>query len=371
MKKVKVRLMSDAADCSWLMVQSGGFQQQNRWQPDEEIQQETGGFQTQVSVQPAPGVAGDFCSNNPRFTVDAGPGGLVAGPGGVTVGGFAWYNGVVDPDGTPTQVSSNWNGWPLSGWTSGQTNNQVAGFVGRNQQGLITTFLSDASMVIPAGFPMFLYSGGDFWVKNSGTVQALPGMKAYANLANGAVAFNTTGNAPGGASGTGPIIVLNSSFTASITGNLLTVTAIASGGGNIQPGMTITGTAGGTIAASSQITYQVSGSVGGTGVYVLNIPEQTYSSATVTGSIGQLSIGTLTSGTFGVGQIVGGTGTAANTIITALASGTGGTGTYWVAPAQIMSSSPVNTVGFAETKWIAASSALTGELCKITSHVYG
>jgi hypothetical protein len=371
MKNVKVRLMTNAADCAWLMVQSGGFQQQNRWQSDDEIQQETGGFQSQVNVSPAPGVAGDFCSNNPRFTVDAGPGGLVAGPNGVTVGNFAWFNGLVDTDGTPTQVSSSWNGWELYGWSSGQTYNQVAGFVGRNQQGLITTFLSDASMVIPAGFPMFLYSGGDFWVKNTGSVQALPGMKAYANLATGAVAFNTTGNAPGGATGTGPIIVQNATFTASITGNLMTVTAIASGGGNIQPGMTITGTAGGTIAASSAITYQVSGSVGGTGVYVLNVPEQTYSSATVSGSIGQLSIGTLTSGTFGVGQILNGTGVAPNTVITALAGATGGTGLYWVTPGQTMSSSPVNTTGYVETKWMATSSGLTGEIVKITSHVYG
>jgi hypothetical protein len=351
-RNIKLSLMNNSADCAWLMVQSGGFQQQ-------------------VSVQPAPGVAGDFCSNNPRFTVDAGPGGLVAGPNGCTIGGFAWFNGPVDPDGTPTQVSSNWNGWPLSGWTSAQAPNQVAGFVGRNQQGLITTYLSDASMVIPQGFPMFLYSGGDFWVKNTGTVQALPGMKAYANLATGAVAFNTTGNAPGGASGTGPIIVLNATFTASITGNLMTVTAITSGGGNIQPGMTLAGTAGGTIASSSQITSQVSGSVGGTGVYVINIPEQTYTSGSITGSIGQLSIGTLTSGTFGVGQILNGTGVAANTVITALAGATGGTGLYWVAPAQIMSSSPVNTTGFVETKWMAASSGLTGEIVKITSHVYG
>ena len=47
----------------------------------------TGGFQTAVSQVPAVGVAGDFCSANPIFTYDAGPGGLQAGPNGVTVGG--------------------------------------------------------------------------------------------------------------------------------------------------------------------------------------------------------------------------------------------------------------------------------------------
>jgi hypothetical protein len=37
-----------------------------------------GGFQTVVNTQPAPAVEGDFCNTNPRFSVDAGPGGLQA-----------------------------------------------------------------------------------------------------------------------------------------------------------------------------------------------------------------------------------------------------------------------------------------------------
>ena len=35
----------------------------------------TGGFQTQIYNQPAVAVAGDFASQNPFFTLDAGPGG--------------------------------------------------------------------------------------------------------------------------------------------------------------------------------------------------------------------------------------------------------------------------------------------------------
>jgi hypothetical protein len=42
----------------------------------------TGGFQTSTTDQPAFAVAGDFASQNPYFTFDAGPGGLVAGPSG-------------------------------------------------------------------------------------------------------------------------------------------------------------------------------------------------------------------------------------------------------------------------------------------------
>jgi len=51
-----------------------------------------GGFQTVVNTQPAPGIEGDFCNKNPRFSVDAGPGGLVAGDKGVVVGRFAWLS---------------------------------------------------------------------------------------------------------------------------------------------------------------------------------------------------------------------------------------------------------------------------------------
>ena len=44
------------------------------------------GFQKQVNLTPAPAVAGDYASANPHVSVLAGPGGLVAGVGGVTVG---------------------------------------------------------------------------------------------------------------------------------------------------------------------------------------------------------------------------------------------------------------------------------------------
>ena len=46
----------------------------------------TGEFQAQVNVAQAPFVPGDFVSKNPRKFFLAGPGGLVAGTGGVTVG---------------------------------------------------------------------------------------------------------------------------------------------------------------------------------------------------------------------------------------------------------------------------------------------
>ena len=100
-----------------------------------------GGFQTVVNTQPAPAVEGDFCNANPRFSVDAGPGGLVAGDHGVVVGRFAWLsNEEVDANDAPAIVN-NFGAGP------------VAGFVHRDQQGLITGYLQELSMLDSGGLP--------------------------------------------------------------------------------------------------------------------------------------------------------------------------------------------------------------------------
>src|SRR5229473_468395 len=107
------------------------------------------GFQTSVATVQSPAVEGDFANANPRFTLDSGPGALVAGAAGVTIGRFGWWSPhFVDGDGAP-------------------------GFVHREQQGLITTYLAESGMVIPAGFALTLSNGGDFWVKNNSSAQAL------------------------------------------------------------------------------------------------------------------------------------------------------------------------------------------------------
>jgi hypothetical protein len=66
----------------------------------------TAGFQTQVYNQPAQAVAGDFASQNPYYTFDAGPGGLVAGASGLTIGRFAWTTPPLDPNGTAQIANS-------------------------------------------------------------------------------------------------------------------------------------------------------------------------------------------------------------------------------------------------------------------------
>ena len=324
----------------------------------------TGGFQTQAYNQPSMAIAGDFCSQNPYFTFDAGPGGLVAGsPLGVTIGLFAWVYPPDDADGTGAIVQNNGSG-------------PVAGFVLRpGQPGLITQYLADASQVIQQGYEMTLATGGDFWVVNDGTSQALPqspgqaAMKAYANLATGKVTFALTGAPTNAATSTASsIAAASSTFTGSITGNVLTVTTAPTT--TLQLGATITGTAG-TIPSTTQIVSQLSGSVGGIGTYLLNTPEGNYASGPLTATWGILTVGGSVTGTFAVGETLSGTGVAANTNITALGTGTGGSGTYYVNNNAVVSSSTINVVGNVETKWVAMSSGLPGELVKISSHPLG
>src|SRR5579862_2062864 len=100
-------------------------------------------FQTVINDQQAPAVAGDFASCNPFANVLAGPGALVAPAGGLIVGNFAW----VGPQG---QVSQSF----VAGWQ--------LGFLGRNEQALITEFLGEATMVVPQGFMVTLFNEGDF-----------------------------------------------------------------------------------------------------------------------------------------------------------------------------------------------------------------
>lgn len=113
--------------------------------------------------------------------------------------------------------------------------------------------------------------------------------------------------------------------------------------------ITISGTFGGTgsisgysnpttyyiVATNGSTTFTLSTTSGGTGVTTTaGTPTGlTYSVANTT-----LNVSALSGGTVYVGQTVIGTGVAANTIVTALGTGTGGTGTYTVNNAQTVGS---------------------------------
>jgi hypothetical protein len=313
----------------------------------------TGGFQTSTTDQPAFAVAGDFASQNPYFTFDAGPGGLVAGPSGLIIGRFAWVAPPLDPDGTP-QLANNFGA------------GAVAGFVHREQQGLITTYLSYAGMTIVSGCGVTLMSGGDFWVKNDGSTQAMRGQKAYANLADGKVTFAATGAPTQSASVTASVAASTGSFTGSISNNIATITAV--GSGVVVPGGTLSGTgvASGTKVVS-QITPLLSGeTAGGVGRYYVSIGEQTAGSTTISETYGTMTVTAVGSGSLAVGQLLSAGGT-----ITALGTGTGGTGTYITNDNTVVGSTTITATLNVETKWIAMSSGLAGELVKISDHPLG
>ena len=79
-------------------------------------------------------------------------------------------------------------------------------------------------------------------------------------------------------------------------------------------------------------------------------------------------------GNFEIGDILsgaGGGGVTAGTAIYGLGTGTGGLGTYYVSPSQTVTSTTISATGNVETKWIAMSTGLPGELVKISDHPLG
>lgn len=323
----------------------------------------SGPYQTQVNYQPAPAVAGDFCDANPRWFVDAGQFGLVSGPAGVTIGRFGWASlSTIDADNAPAVVNSFGSGVP-TGW------------VHREQQAAITTYLADSSVVINPGFAMGLVSDGNGWVKNEGATQALVNQKAYADFATGKISFAATGSpstATSASNASNGIAAETFSVTGAISNNILTVTAV--GSGTIYPGSIISGS---NVASGTAIVSQQSGTTGGIGVYVVSIAEQSAASTTISGTYGLLTVAGAVTGTIEVGGVVhdtGGSTITANTVVTASAAngaaltGTGGIGTYAVNLTQTNSNFGLTFTTNVETGYSAVSSGGIGELVKISKH---
>lgn len=312
----------------------------------------SGPFQTQAYYQPAPAVAGDFSDTNPRYFLDAGQFGLVAGPAGVTIGRFAWASmSTIDADNAPAVVNSFGSGVP-------------SGLVHREQQADITTYLADSTMVINPGFAMGLVTNANMWVKNEGATQALVGQKAYADFATGKVSFAASGSASTASGSASTIAAETFSVTGSISNNILTVTSV--GSGTVVVGGILSGT---NVATNTQIVAQLSGTTGGVGTYAVNIAEQSAASTTISGSYGLLTVGGTVSGTVEVGGVVSGGSVTSGTTITALGTGTGGAGTYIVNLTQTQSSASLTFTTNVETSFYAASSGGVGELVKVSRYV--
>lgn len=313
----------------------------------------SGGIQTSVTVQPAPGVVGDFATANPRFSQLAGPGAIVAGPNGLVIGKFAWLSySQIDGDGAPA-AANNFGSGP------------VAGFVGRAQQGLITTYLSPAGMTIPAGFQATLFSGGDFWALNTGASAARPGMKAYANFLTGEVTFAAAGASTTTSAATTAIAAGTAATgTGSIQNNVLTISGVSN---TIYPGAVVTGSG---VASGTTIVSQIDGTPGGAGTYATNIPSQSVASTaitvtpyvmTVSGSVTGPAITTgaviQTAGGTPTGTVVGAAVTAGITGTTFVVSTGGGT----------VTSGTVVLALNVETSWHAASFGAQNEIVKISN----
>ena len=133
-------------------------------------------FQKNVYQQQAPAVEGDFASTNPYASVLAGEGSLVAGgtlpTDGVTVGRFAW----ADANGKVTNAGS---GAPT-------------GFVHRSNNAVITTWLAEASMLVPRGREVALFAAGDFWARAT-VAAATRGQKVFASNTDGTIQTGAAG----------------------------------------------------------------------------------------------------------------------------------------------------------------------------------
>ncbi len=100
------------------------------------------------------------------------------------------------------------------------------------------------------------------------------------------------------------------SFTGSTNGLLLDVTSISSG--SIEIGALISGAG---VPAGTQINSQITGAPGGVGLYGLYVPAGIISSETMTESYGELTVGSVSSGTVADGEQVTGAGILPDTAI--------------------------------------------------------
>ena len=169
------------------------------------------------------------------------------------------------------------------------------------------------------------------------------------------------------------ITAQTSTLTGVVNGNILTVSAV-SGTYGVAIGALLTGGTGPALDyVVSQLTPLLAGeALNGIGRYYVSIPEQV--ATTYTGcSFGLLTLTTVASGLFGVGQTltVSGTAIPTGTVITQLLTGTGGsTSTAIVNLTQSTSQGGNGTLTSAsnvETNFIARSSGLAGELVKASN----
>lgn len=149
-------------------------------------------FQQQVYINPAQAVAGDFASSNPMIYKLSGNGKMVAVAEGVTVGHFA----ALQADGTVDSI------------LAAAPNASRVGFVHRENNAQITTYLAESGMTIQAGQPVALFGKGDFWVRTD-VITGTPtrGAAVFWDVLTGNTIIGAPGSPPATTIDTGYILV--------------------------------------------------------------------------------------------------------------------------------------------------------------------
>jgi hypothetical protein len=308
------------------------------------------GFQTVVNRQPALGIEGDWASSNPRSSLVAFDGALVAGVN-ILVGRFAWADG----DGVVNYGGNGRLGFVQVDQPSLIPFNPAGGFAGIGQ----------ATLQVVPGNEMNLQASGDFLCRFA--AGAVVNQKVYANFADGTAFAAVTGSPAGATSTTFSIAAATSAFTASIAAGILNVSAVSSG--SVVPGTVITGS--GSISGN-QVIRQLSGTTSGVGLYELAEDDGTVvGSESMTGSYGLLTLGGTVTGTFSLGDPLTAAGSTAGTTIWAnstnsVLTGNGGAGTYAVSPSQAISTGTITAATNVETPWFIETFAAAGELAIIS-----
>lgn len=213
------------------------------------------GFQRVVNQQPAPAVAGDFASNNPRSSIipPVEAGFVVAAAQAVTIGYFAF-------GGANGQVYSS-----LAAAGAGAS----VGFVCRQANipsVLITSFLGENKMTLNDGLPCTLHASGDYWAPLVGGAVGDPVFALEATGAPSLVDDATTIATGFKLASTAPVnAVTNGATTIAVTTGIMSVAVVASG--VLEVGQKVTGVG---VPAETYITKQLTGAAGAAGTYQTN-----------------------------------------------------------------------------------------------------
>jgi hypothetical protein len=242
------------------------------------------------------------------------------------------------------------------------------GFVHRAAEALITTYLNAYGMTIPAGF----MCGNIF---DAGDFFVVNNGTTEATPGMKAYANNSTGVATFAAAGA-PTASAVSAATASITAETASWTGtIVDNVMTVVSGLTglavVGATLSGTNVATGTIITSLATGTGGVGSTFLVSPrDQTVASTSISATYGLFAPGTLVSGAFAVGMTLTGssTGVTAGTYITA-ASATAGD--WIVTPNDTAGSQTITGYSNTETSWYCRSFGQPGDVVKISSRAMG